>query len=137
MLIKIGQENDNYLQHAIKHKAYEACVYLMTLPNLNFDINYKNGSGNTALHLAIRTGSIQFVRLVLLKLTYLSSESEESTQDDPKYFNMKLLKELSLITNNKGMTPLMTAVDQSAFPIFRLLLELTYFYDTNVVSDEK
>ena len=73
ILLKIGQENDNYLQYAIKSKAYDACLYLMTLQNLNFDLYYKNGSGNTALHLAIRTGQVKYVKLLLLKIAFLSS----------------------------------------------------------------
>jgi hypothetical protein len=55
-LTTIGQEKDNYLQYAIKNKAFESCLYLMTLPNSKFDMLYKNGAGNTVLHLAVKTG---------------------------------------------------------------------------------
>lgn len=56
LLSKIGIENDNYLQYAIRNKAFESCLYLLTLLGAEFDLSYQNGSGNTALHLAIKTG---------------------------------------------------------------------------------
>ena len=77
-LMRIGQENDNYLQYAIKNKAYDCCLYLMTLPNLNFDLIQQNSAGNTALSLAVRTGQARYVKLCLSKLTYLSMEQEDS-----------------------------------------------------------
>lgn len=74
--MRIGHEHDNYLQHAIKNKAFDACIYLLTMPNLNFDLTYKNGMGNTALHFAIKTGELRYVRIVLLKLPYLSEPED-------------------------------------------------------------
>ena len=85
----------------------------MTLPDLNFDLRQKNGAGNTALHLAIKTSQLKFVRMILVKLSFLSS-SENTTENedmDPKYFNMKNVRELSVIANNKGVTPLIAAVE--------------------------
>ena len=53
--------------------------------------------------------------MILVKLSFLSS-SEENTEDlDPKYFNMKNVREMSLIANNKGVTPLIAAVEQNNF----------------------
>jgi hypothetical protein len=45
---------------------------------------------------------------------------------------MRLLRDLSLLKNNKGMSPLLTAVDEGNFAVFRLLLELTHLHDTSV-----
>ncbi|TNV86076.1 hypothetical protein FGO68_gene9698 [Halteria grandinella] len=135
MLSKIGLENDNYLQYAIKNKAFDSCLYLLTLPNANFDLTYPNGSGNTALHLAIKTGQLKFVKLLLLKLSYLSSQ-DTTDLDDPKYFNMKVVKDTAFILNRKGLTPLLQSVEQGVFPIFRLMLELYYHYDTVVVEGD-
>lgn len=66
MISKIGIENDNYLLYAIKNKAFEACVYLITEVG-GFEMSYKNSVGNTALHLAIKTGDCRFVKLLLTK----------------------------------------------------------------------
>ncbi len=63
---KIGIENDNYLQYAIKGKAMEACLYLLQEVK-GFDMAYKNSVGNTALHLAIRTNQYQFVKMLFVK----------------------------------------------------------------------
>jgi len=54
--LRIGQEHDNYVMHSIKHKSYEAMLYLFTLPNVRFDPKEKNGQGNTSFHLAVKTG---------------------------------------------------------------------------------
>jgi hypothetical protein len=54
--MRVGQDNDNYLQYVIKNKALEACLYLLNLPEGQFDMRFMNGQGNTALHLAIKTG---------------------------------------------------------------------------------
>ena len=40
VLTRIGMENDNYLQYAIKSKAFQACVYLITLPGVVFSPCY-------------------------------------------------------------------------------------------------
>lgn len=50
---------------------------------------------------------------------------------------MKTLREVSLIANNKGMTPLMLAVEHGYFTIFRFLLELCFAYDQTVEAPKK
>lgn len=62
---RIGQEHDNYLMHAIKCKAFESVIYLLTLPNAKFEFIEKNGSGNSVLHLAVKTGQLKYVKAVI------------------------------------------------------------------------
>jgi hypothetical protein len=53
-----------------------------------------------------------------MKVPYLSSMdiADNSLEaNDHNYFNLKLLKDLSAITNNKGMSSLLAAVDQGNF----------------------
>ena len=93
-------------------------MYLLTLPNANFNFLEKNGSGNTVLHLAIKTNMLKFVKMLLMKVPYLSSmdiDDNSLEANDHNYFNLKLLKDLSTITNNKGMSSLLAAVDQGNF----------------------
>lgn len=123
--IKIGIENDNYLQYAIKNKVFPACVYLLT--SATFDLAFQNGSGNNCLHLAVKTGEVRFLRLVLLKLAFLDGGGEQDY--DMRCFNLKTLRDLSQAQNKKGLSPLMLAVDEGDFPVFRFLLELTYYHD--------
>lgn len=106
----------------------------MTLPNSKFDLLYKNGAGNTALNLAVKTGQVKYVKLVLLKLHNLSPnlEDEDPADLDPSDYNLKILSQTILLKNNKGYTPLLSAVEDGKFPLFRLLLDLTHFYDTQV-----
>ena len=125
--MKIGIENDNYLQYAIKNKAFPACIYLLTLQSASFDPAYQNGSGNNSLHLAVKTGEVRFLRLVLLKLAFLDGGGEQDY--DMRCFNMKTLRDLSQAYNKKGLSPLMLAVDEGDFPVFRCLLELLYYHD--------
>ena len=125
--MKIGIENDNYLQYAIKNKAFPACIYLLTLQSATFDPAYQNGSGNNCLHLAVKTGEVRFLRLVLLKLAFLDGGGEQDY--DMRCFNMKTLRDLSQAYNKKGLSPLMLAVDEGDFPVFRCLLELLYYHD--------
>lgn len=104
----------------------------MTLPNSKIDLLYKNGAGNTALNLAVKTGQVKYVKLVLLKLHNLSSnlEDEDPEDLDPSLYNLKILSQTSLLKNNKGYTPLLSAVEDGKFPVFRLLLDLSHFHDT-------
>jgi hypothetical protein len=69
ILTRIGIENDNYLCYALKNKNFKAAEFL--IKNVYFEsetnsqfINFQNSVGQTALHLAIRTGSYKFVKLV-------------------------------------------------------------------------
>ena len=103
--------------HAIKNKSYEAVLHLLTVPNGKFDPSEKNGLGNTSLHLAVKTGQLKYVKSMLLKLAFLSSEEQED-DFDPKYYNLKLLRELSLAKNNKGYSPVLLAVDEGNTQIF-------------------
>ena len=91
--IKIGIENDNYLQYAIKNKVFPVCVYLLTLQSATFDLAFQNGSGNNCLHLAVKTGDVKFLRLVLLKLAFLDWGGEQDY--DMRCFNLKTLRDLS------------------------------------------
>ena len=120
------------MQYAIKNKAFDTCLYLMTLPNSKIDLLYKNGAGNTALNLAVKTGQVKYVKLVLLKLHNLSPnlEDEDPEDLDPSLYNLKILSQTSLLKNNKGYTPLLSAVEDGKFPVFRLLLDLSHFHDT-------
>jgi len=111
------------MMHAIKNKQYEAVLYLLTLPNGKFDPKEKNGLGNTSLHLAVKTGQLKFVKSMIMKLAFLSSV-EDDEDFDPKFFNLKLLRDLSLIKNNKGYTPLLLSVDEGNTEIFQFLLSL-------------
>lgn len=78
---------------------------------------------------------MKFVKLVLLKLSYISSQDGDDTSE-PKYFNMKQVKETALVLNRKGFTPLLQSVDQGVFSIFQLLIELYYHYDTVVLEGD-
>ena len=40
---RIGLERDNYMMYAIKNKAYDIVLYLLTLPNGKFDYQDQNG----------------------------------------------------------------------------------------------
>lgn len=53
------------------------------------------------------------MKLVLLKLHNLSPnlEDEDPEDLDPSQYNLKLLGQISLLKNNKGYTPLLSAVD--------------------------
>jgi ankyrin repeat protein len=109
----------------------------MTIPNLSFDLSYRNGGGNTVLHLAIKTGQLKFVKLVLLKLAFLDSACDEDQAIDPETYNMRTLRNLSSLTNQKGFTPLLMAVDSGSFPIFRALLELSFYHDATAPDGRK
>jgi len=61
-------------------------------------------------------------------------EEDDENDLDPSDYNLKLLKDLVLVKNNKGQTPLLSAVDEGVFGVFRLLLDLSHFYDTQQQS---
>ena len=65
-LAKIGIDNDNYLMYAIKEKKTDLLPYLIFDVG-RFDFSYKNSSGNTVLHLAVRSGLWQIVKCVLIQ----------------------------------------------------------------------
>ena len=104
----------------------------MTLPNSKFDLLYKNGAGNTVLNLAVKTGQVKYIKLILLKIHNLSSnlEDEDPEDLDPAQYNLKILSQISLLKNNKGYTPFLSAVDLGNFSVFRILLDLSHFHDT-------
>ena len=54
---------------------------------------YKNGAGNTVLNLAVKTGQVKYVKLILLKLHNLSPNFEDEDPEDlnPSQYNLKLL----------------------------------------------
>lgn len=59
---------------------------------------------------------LTLVKMILMKVAYLSSmEIDDIKASDHNYFNLKLLRELSPISNNKGMNSLNAAVDQGDF----------------------
>ena len=62
----------------------------------------------------------------------LSANLENHSPEDldPSDYNLRLIGHLSLIRNNKGYTALNQSVDQGNFPLFRLLLDLCHFHDT-------
>ena len=66
----------------------------------------------------------------LQKTAFLSSIDEDEDYD-PKYFNLKLLKDISLVVNNKGFTPLLLSIDQGSTDIFQLLLSLLIASSSN------
>ncbi|CDW79967.1 ankyrin repeat [Stylonychia lemnae] len=137
IISKIGIENDNYLQHAIKNKGFEACLYLLQEIG-GFEFSYKNSVGNTVLHLAIKTNQYQYVKMLFVKQVEDMQKHLQSNRPDDLYglINEQALRLLDKI-NNKGMTPLLMAVDQGNFEIFRLLLEIYYYNDSISKPEQK
>eukprot|EP00347_Sterkiella_histriomuscorum_P016183 403354171 len=131
IISKIGIENDNWLQYAIKNKSFEACLFLLQeVQSGEWDFSYKNSVGNTVLHLAIRTGSCRFVKMLFVQDIQNANKYLENDKPDDIFglINDQSLKLLG-IQNNKGMTPLQAAVDQGSFEIFRFMLEIYYYND--------
>ena len=107
IIAKIGIENDNYLQYAIKSKSIEAVTYLLS--SMSFDLSYCNSSGNTALHLAIKS-SLPMVKLLFIQNLTLPYSLTASLQDLQGNLNPSTLSVLSK-RNNKGLTPLALSID--------------------------
>jgi ankyrin repeat protein len=63
---RIGSEADNYLLHALKLKQTDLVKFLIReVPEI--DLLDKNNKGMTALHLAIKSGSPSYVKLLFIK----------------------------------------------------------------------
>ena len=80
--------------------------------------------GNTALHLAIKTSQIKFVK-ILFAPSLDSIDNTEEIYGQIGADKWKLLEN----RNNKGMTALLAAVDSGNFEVFRFLLELYHYHD--------
>ena len=65
---KIGSDSDNYLMYAIKHQKVELTRFLLKNCTGDGEISIleKNNKGMSALHLAIVTNDIKFIKLVLI-----------------------------------------------------------------------
>ncbi len=71
----------------------------------------------------MKTGQLKYVKSMIMKIAFLSSLEDEE-DFDPKYFNLKLLRELSTLKNNKGYTPILLAIEDGNTEIFQFLLSL-------------
>jgi len=125
---KIGAESDNYLMYAIKRKRLDILKFLLRDVH-EMDFAYKNSMGMSVMHLAIRANSPAMVKLLCLQ-NHKNTETIDKVVQNAKIddikgnLNIKMLVKLLTLTNNKGFTPLATAVDHGNYEIFRFIFEL-------------
>ena len=121
--LRIGDTKDTYYQACIKAKKLESAIYLKNEIK-GFPITFQNNIGNTVLHNAITIQDIKFLKLVIVeKFDQPLLENPATLGDCKGNFKQGLGKVLTM-KNDKGLTPLSSAIEQGGSQVFKMLLEI-------------
>lgn len=125
---RIGTDGDSYVMYAIKNKRLDVAKFLLREVG-EIDLLQKNSLGMTALHLAIRSNSPAFVKLLVLRNHINTAQVDQVIKntkvDDIKGNLCAKIAKMLQVQNLKGMTPLISSVDHGNYEIFRLIIDLS------------
>ena len=121
---RIGSISDKYLHHAVSKMRLDLLQYLLREVS-GIDFACRNSQGQTLLHLAVKSGSIRVLKTICTQNHSNMDELLKNGQvsDIKGNLNLKIVKLLAM-QNNKGLTPLLMAVEMANLEIFRFLFDI-------------